>query len=151
MSSGIIGTAGADLGGYNLAVANNKSSETDQERREDSAEILKNSLLVAAIHSFFAFAIFVVGRFSWWLGLIFFVIFVINILGRLVFVGILFVIEALVIRIALRFIRVRGLNPARFEQTLERATGLFWTNVQMGSLEIYLLAITTLLGVSFFW
>jgi hypothetical protein len=57
----------------------------------------------------------------------------------------------LVVRIAVGFVRVRGLNPAKFDQILLLTKRMFWTNILLGCVELYFVVMTILLGVSFFW
>ena len=121
------------------------------DERKDFGESLRHSLLVVLLYTFLAVIIFVVGKFVWWFGFALFLIFAANTLSRLVFVGGIFVLVGFVIRIAVRFVRFRGLDPARFDEMLHLSKKLFWTNVLLGSVELYFVVMTTALGVSFFW
>jgi hypothetical protein len=123
----------------------------EEQQQGDLTEAVKNSVFVVLTYSVAALTIFAIGRFSWWLGLVLFAVFTSYILGRLVTLGIIVVYEGLIMRVVFRLFRTRGVDPAKFDQIVERATDVFWTNVLLGSIEVYLLILTILLGASFMW
>ena len=123
------------------------AGETDH----DSTEIARDSLYVVLTYFVFAFAIFILGRYFWWLGFICFAIFAIQVVGRLLLSGVVLLIAGLAARLLFRFIRTWGLHPTKFDDIVGKATDLVWLNLIVGTTECILLVITILLGLSFFW
>ena len=112
-------------------------------RTADFEESVHHSLSAILRYSFFAFAIYVIGTYFWWVGFICFLLFVIQLVGRLVLSGIVLFIGGLVIKV----IRARGLHPTKFDAAAKATTGL----LLIGATESLLILITVLLGASFFW
>ena len=123
----------------------------DDGGEQESGTETREGWFLFLVHSLIALVIFAIGRFVWWLGFAFFVIFAAHILSRLVFVGLLVIFEGWIMWIVVRFVRARGLNPANFDDVLQNSKKLAWINFLMGSIEIYLVVITIWLGLSFFW
>jgi len=122
----------------------------DHENPKDVIESLKHSLIVVLLYSLIAVAIFTIGRFVWWVGFTFFAIFAAYALFELVAAGVLFVLFGLILRIVIRVVRARGLSPDKFDAMLESGKGFLWSTLVMSSVELYLVLITILLGISFF-
>jgi len=128
-----------------------KIIDSGQPNERGFSESLRHSIWAAAICSLLALLIFGVGKFAWWVGIVLFAIFVFYILNRLAMAGFLLIVECIVAVIMAGFIRARGLSPASFDGMVEKTTDLLWLNILIAALETYLVVITVLLGVSFFW
>ena len=140
-----------DLGDSSETVVKKVHGVDYHVKPKDVMEALKNSLIVVLVYFLIAAVIFSIGRFVWWVGFAFFAIFAAYALFELVAVGFFLILLGLIVRIAVRFVRARGLTPARFDSVLEGGEGLFWTALLMGSVELCLVLITIVLGLSFFW
>ena len=140
--------------GLNRRDAETRSEPLTKTRDSEAAEwteIGKEWLTVVAVHSLAALIIFAVSRHSWWFAVVLLVLFAIQVLSRLVLTGFVFLILGLVVRLFVRFIRFWGLHPSKFDTVLQRGKEIGWLSLVMGSIELYLVLLTVLLGFAISW
>jgi|RhiMethySRZTD1v2_1073278.scaffolds.fasta_scaffold104828_5 hypothetical protein len=103
---------------------------------------LKDSLITAGFFSIFALLVYGVGRFSWWVGLALYVLFIVYAISKFLTNGLAFAIGLLMMWVFYAAVRKWGVRPARFDDAAESMTKLVWVCLPMGIVAIYLLVLT---------
>ena len=126
----------------------NRKEKSPLDPKESVAKNLKRFLITTLVFSLIAAAIYVIGTFVWWIGLILFVAYALIILARLVRIGFALAIETAIFGALFSIIK-RGLSPLKFDKVHQLGGSVLVITVVWILVEIYLLLITFLLGSSF--
>jgi hypothetical protein len=129
------------------------SSTERSDSKKDLASSLKESVIMAVVYSVAAAAIYLIGQFYWWIGFILFIVFAFLVFQRLLVIGFVFFIELWSFITLFGFVRKRGMNLNRLDELQKPAGSLLILNLILAVFEIYLTAITALLGacLTFGW
>lgn len=127
------------------------AKQSNEAEREAPGEMVTDYLVTCLKYTVAAILIYAIGHFFWWPGLILFVGFALMIVQRLLLVGVVAVIEVVVSLASIATIRKRGIDMNNADKLKEPVVNVLKMNLVMGFFEIYLFAITVVLGGSFFY